>query len=82
VKWARGEGVFIGSESSGRPAKVAGTITQQSKGCLIRLGITWRVFQKVAYVRYFWRTSVVLFIEYDCTICRAYVRWGTTVRPY
>jgi hypothetical protein len=23
VKWARGEGVFIGPESSGRPAKVA-----------------------------------------------------------
>jgi hypothetical protein len=56
------------------------TIIQRSKGYLVRLGITRRVFQKVAYVWYFWRTSAILFVEYDCTICRAYVEWGTTVR--
>ena len=41
---------------------------QQFRSCLVRLGITKRVFQKVAYVRYFWHTFAVLFIKYDCTI--------------
>ena len=45
--------------------RTSGTITQQSKGYLVRLDINQRVFQNVVYVRYFWRTSTILFVE--CT---------------
>ena len=47
--------------------RTSGAIAQQSKGCIVRLGITRRVFWKVASVQYSWRTSTILFIEYNRT---------------
>jgi hypothetical protein len=39
--------------TSGLKGHMTGTITQQSKGCLVRLGITRQLIQKIADIRYF-----------------------------
>jgi hypothetical protein len=54
--------------------RTSGTFSQWSKGCLVRLGITRRVFQKVAYVWYF-----LAYVQ--CTIPRVQLYYVQSVRP-